>query len=84
MDLRENKTDRLMKQRKEEFYSLYFSPNINGVVKTWKIGGTGNVCVLHLRENEKCVHYFCLSPDDKRRLGRLDVDGMIILKWISK
>jgi len=39
-----------MKQRKEEFYSLYCSPNVSGVVKSWKIGGPGNVRGLHMRE----------------------------------
>jgi len=50
LDLAENNTCRFMKQRKEEFYSLYFLPNISGVVKSWKMCGTGNARGLHMRE----------------------------------
>jgi hypothetical protein len=39
-----------MKQLKDEFYSLYYSPDISGVVISWKMGGTGNVRGLHMRD----------------------------------
>ena len=33
---------------------------------------------------ERCIQDFGRRPEGKRQLGRLDVDGRIILKLISK
>jgi hypothetical protein len=84
LDLTENNTGRLMKQRKEEFYSLYYSPNVSELSYHGRLVGQKMYMAYTCGRNEKCIHYFCGSPDGKRLHAILGVDGKIILKWISK
>jgi hypothetical protein len=46
-------------------------------------GGIGGTCSMHGRD-EKCIQNFHRKPEGKRTLGRLRVDGRIILEWIIR
>ena len=66
----------------EELNDLYCSPNIVRVIKWRRMRRAGHVA----RMGEERVVYSILvgKPEGKRPLGDLDVDGWIILGWISR
>ena len=84
MDLTETDTGRLMKQRKRSSIVCIVHRTLVGLSNRGRWVGQEMYVAYTCERNEKCIYYFCSSPDGKKRLGRLGVDGMIILKWISK
>ena len=66
----------------EEINDLYSSPNIVGVIKSWRIRWAGHVA----RMSEERGAYWVLlgKPEGKNHWGYLDVDGWIILGWIPR
>jgi len=66
----------------EELNDLYFSPNIARVIKSRKMGWAGHVA--RMSEEMRVYRVLVGKPEGKRPLGRLGVDGWIILGWISR
>jgi hypothetical protein len=51
-----------------ELHSLYSSPNIVRVIKSWRMRWAGHVA--HMRERRGVYRVFVGSPEGKRPLGR--------------
>jgi hypothetical protein len=68
------------KLQNEELHNLYCSPSVIRMIISRGMRWTGHV----ERMGEKRGRYRILvgKPEGKRSLGRLDVNGMIILRWI--
>jgi hypothetical protein len=69
------------KLHNEELNELYSSPNIL-VTKSRRVRWVGHVAYIGERS---CVYGVLVGkPEGKRPLGRLGVDGRIILGWIFR
>ena len=79
---RDKVTGERRKLHKEELRDLYSLPNIVRVVKSRRMRRTGHVA----RMGEGRVFHRVLvgKPEGKRPLGRPDVDGRTILRWIFR
>jgi hypothetical protein len=66
----------------EELNDLYSLPNIVQVLKSRRIRWAGHVACI---EEKKGIYRVLVGkPEEKRPLGRPDVDGKMILKWIFR
>jgi len=66
----------------EEFQKLYASSNIIRVIKSRRVSWIEYVvCVGEMRNLYKIL---VGKPEGKRALRDLDIDGRIILEWISE
>jgi hypothetical protein len=67
--------------RNEELHDLYFFSDVIRIIKSWGISWVGQV--VYMGEN---MHTGFWSGDLKERdhLEDLDIDRILILKWISK
>ena len=66
----------------EELNDLYSSPNIVRVIKSRRIRWAGHVA--RMGEERGAYRVLVGKLEGKRPLGRLCVDGWIILGWISR
>jgi hypothetical protein len=64
------------KLHNEELRDLYSSPSIIRIIKSTRTRWTGHVAGIGDKRNA------CRLLVEKRPLGRPDLDGWIILKWI--
>ena len=75
------KTDEITGEwRNLHYFELNFSPNIIRNLKSRQLRWAGLVIRMELSRNAYRV--LVGKPESKRHLGRPDVDGRIILKWI--
>ena len=71
-----------IKLHNEELNDLYSSPNIVRVIKSRRMRWAGHVESM---EEGRGVHKVLVGkPEGKRPLGRRDVGGRIILRWIFR
>jgi len=66
----------------EELSDLYASPNIVRVIKSRRMRWAGHVA--RMGEERGAYRVLVGKPEGKRPLGRPNVDGWIILGWISR
>jgi hypothetical protein len=66
----------------EELHDLYSSPNTSQVIKSRRMRWTGHMACMGLIRS--VYRRLVGKPEEKKTLGRLDVDGRIILKRIVK
>jgi len=64
----------------EELHNFHASQNIIRVMKSRRKKWAGRVARMEKKRNVNSI--LVGRPEEKRRLGRLDVDGKIILEWI--
>jgi hypothetical protein len=64
----------------EELHNFHASQNIIRVMKSRIKKWAGRVARMEKKRNVNSI--LVGRPEEKRRLGRLDVDGKIILEWI--
>jgi hypothetical protein len=64
----------------EELNDLYCSPNIVRVVKSRRMRWAGHVARMGIGETYTSI--LCGKLRERDHLGKLGVDGRIILKWI--
>jgi hypothetical protein len=64
----------------EEFRNLYPSPNVDGVIKSRRMRLA--VLVARMGAMNSVYRFFPGKPERKRPLGRLGVDGNVILEWM--
>jgi len=69
------------KLHNEELRDLYSLPNIVRVVKSRRMRWVGHV--VRMGEGRGVHRVLVGKPEGKRPLGDLDIDGRIILSWIS-
>jgi hypothetical protein len=70
------------KLHNEELNDLYSLPNIVRVVKSRRMSWVGHVACM---DEERGVHRVLVGkPEGKRPLGRQDIDGRIMLRWIFR
>jgi len=70
------------KLHNEELNDLYTLPNIMRVVKSRRMRWAGHVARMG---EDRVVHRVLVGkPEGKRPLGRLRLDGRIILRWIFR
>ena len=70
------------KLHNEELSDLYSLPNIVRVVKSRRMRWAGHVARM---EEGRVMHRVLVGkPEGKRSLGRPNVDGRIILRWIFR
>jgi len=65
-----------------ELNDLYSSHNIIRVIKSREVSWAGNVA--HMGERRGIYRVLVGKPEGKRPLGRTEVDGRIILKWVFR
>jgi len=63
-------------------YDLYSSPNIVGVIKSRRMRWAGHVA--RMGEERGAYGILVRKPEGKRPMGKPDIDGWIILGWISR
>jgi hypothetical protein len=80
MDRRDEIIGGWRKLHNEEFHNLYSSPNIIRMVKTRKTRA-GNIACMGGRRN--AYRILVRKTEGKKPLGRLDVGGRIILRWMG-
>ena len=66
----------------EELNDLYSSPNIVRVIKSRRMRSAGHV--VRMGEERGAYRVLVGKPEGKRPVGRLGVDGWVILGWISR
>ena len=66
----------------EELHDLYPSPNIVRVIKSRRVRWAGHVA--RMGEERGCIGSWWGNWRERDHWGDLDVDGWIILGWISK
>jgi hypothetical protein len=64
----------------EELHNLYSSPSIIRMIKSRRMRWTGYVA--RMGEKRNAYRILVGNPEGKRPLGRQDVGGWTILKWI--
>ena len=79
---REEVTGEWRKLHNEELRDLYSLPNIVRVVKSRRMRWAGHVA--RMGEGRGVHSVLVVKPEGKRPLGRPDVDGRIILRWIFR
>ena len=63
-----------------ELHALYSSPNVIRCLKSRRLRWAGHLA--HMEQFKNAYRILVGKPESKRPLGRPDVDGRIILKWI--
>ena len=79
---RDEVTGEWRKLRIEELSDMYSSPNIVRVIKSRRMRRARHVA--RVGERRVVFRVSVGKPEGKRPFGRLDVDGRIILRWISR
>jgi hypothetical protein len=77
---RDEVTGEWKKLHNDELRDLYSSPSIIRIIKSRRMRWSGYV--ERMREKRNAYRLFVVKPEEKRPLGRQDVDGWIILGWI--
>ena len=79
---RDEVTGECSRLHKEELNDLYCSPNIVRVIKSRRMRWAGHV--ERLGEDRGCIGSWWGNRREGDHWGDLDVDGWIILGWISR
>ena len=75
-------TEEWRKLHNEELNDLYCSPNIIRVIKSRRMRWAGHVA--RMGERRGLCRVLVGRPEGKSHLEEPDIDGSIILRWISK
>ena len=79
---RDQVTEEWRRLHNEELNDLYSSPNIVRVIKSRRMKWAGDVA--RMGEERGVYRVLVGKPEGKNHWGDLDVDGWIILGWISR
>jgi len=75
-------TGKWRREHNEVLNDIYPSPNIVRVIKSRRMRWAGHVA--RMGEERGCIGSCWGKPEGKSHWGDLDVDGWIILGWISR